>query len=174
MSRLPRVEAETDSTSASQIPIVIALKALGCQSDKEVLQLICGNEESFHSDFAVNLEDAAMFIAFLSALRRDYSLTIFSSPSSCRAKVFTCQQALDYVGARVKVNRKVMGARRPVFEEAIEALSTIVIAHVPVDNGNFRPKCIYVATMARRVIMAMRNDKNVDDRDYVGNKRLEL
>ena len=67
-----------------------------------------------------------------------------------------------------------MGPRRPVFEEAIEALSTIVIAHVPVDNGNFRPKAIYVATMARRVIMAMKNDKNVDDRDYVGNKRLEL
>jgi DNA-directed RNA polymerase III subunit RPC2 len=67
-----------------------------------------------------------------------------------------------------------MGPRRPLFEEAIEALSTIVLAHVPVDNGNFRPKCIYVATMARRVIMAMKNDKNVDDRDYVGNKRLEL
>lgn len=96
-----------------------------------------------------------------------------TSPS-CRCKVFTVQQALDYVGTRVKVNRKVMGPRRPISEEAIEALSTIVLAHVPVDNCNFRPKAIYVATMARRVVMAMRNDKNVDDRDYVGNKRLEL
>ena len=28
--------------------------------------------------------------------------------------------------------------------------------------------------MARRVVMAMHNPKMVDDRDYVGNKRLEL
>jgi hypothetical protein len=39
------------------------MKALGCQSDKEVLQLICGNEESYHSDFAVNLEEAAMYVS---------------------------------------------------------------------------------------------------------------
>lgn len=35
------------------------MKAMGCQSDKEVLQLICGNEEAFQADFAINLEDAA-------------------------------------------------------------------------------------------------------------------
>jgi DNA-directed RNA polymerase III subunit RPC2 len=91
-----------------------------------------------------------------------------------RAKVFSTQQALDYVGSRVKITRKTVGQRRPFAEEAVEALSTIVLAHVPVDEGNFRPKCIYVATMARRVVLAMRNDKDVDDRDYVGNKRLEL
>lgn len=67
-----------------------------------------------------------------------------------------------------------MSARRTVADEAIDAFSTIIVAHVPVEQGNFRPKAIYVATMARRVIMAMKNDKNVDDRDYVGNKRLEL
>ena len=39
---------------------------------------------------------------------------------------------------------------------------------------NFRPKCIYLATMSRRVLMAMVDEKLVDDRDYVGNKRLEL
>lgn len=45
-----------------QIPVVIAMKAMGCQSDKEVLQLICGNDEGFHSDFAINLEDAALCV----------------------------------------------------------------------------------------------------------------
>lgn len=88
--------------------------------------------------------------------------------------MFTSSQALEYIGARVKTNRKMSGPRRTMAEEAIEALSTIVLAHVPVEQGNFRPKCIYVATMARRVVMALNNDKNVDDRDYVGNKRLEL
>lgn len=67
-----------------------------------------------------------------------------------------------------------MGPRRPAWEEALEALATIVLAHVPVDGLDFRSKAIFVATMTRRVLMAMDDEKMVDDRDYVGNKRLEL
>jgi len=50
------------------------MKAMGCQSDKEVLQLICGNDEGFHSDFAINLEDAALCVSL--------SLTTLA-PGSC-------------------------------------------------------------------------------------------
>jgi len=57
---------------------------------------------------------------------------------------------------------------------AMQALAAMVLGHVPVRDMNFRPKCIYLATMARRVLMAMIDESNVDDRDYVGNKRLEL
>lgn len=74
----------------------------------------------------------------------------------------------------MKVNRKVVGPRRPAWEEALEALATIVLAHVPVVGVDFRSKAIFVATMTRRVLMAMDDEKTVDDRDYVGNKRLEL
>ncbi|KAJ7058148.1 beta and beta-prime subunits of DNA dependent RNA-polymerase [Mycena amicta] len=132
------------------IPIVIALKAMGIQSDKEILLLTAGNTEAYKAAFSVNLEDAA------------------------KLGVFTRQQALEYIGTRVKVNRKVMGPRRPAWEEALEALATIVLAHVPVSALDLRPKAIFVATMTRRVLMAMEDEKMVDDRDYVGNKRLEL
>ncbi|KAJ7682894.1 hypothetical protein B0H17DRAFT_1075295 [Mycena rosella] len=132
------------------IPIVIALKALGIQSDKEILLLTAGTTESYKNAFATNLEEAA------------------------KLGVFTRQQALEYIGSRVKVNRRVMGPRRPAWEEALEALATIVLAHVPVDVLDFRPKAIFVATMTRRVLMCMEDEKMVDDRDYVGNKRLEL
>ena len=67
-----------------------------------------------------------------------------------------------------------MGSRRPAWEEALEALATIVLAHVPVVGLDFRSKAIFVATMTRRVLMAIDDEKTVDDRDYVGNKRLEL
>lgn len=94
---------------------------------------------------------------------------------ACRLAVFTERQALNYVGQRVKTgSRKPMGPRRPPYEDALEALASIVLAHVPVEDGNFRPKVVYTATMTRRVMMAMANEKMVDDRDYVGNKRLEL
>ncbi|KZV72284.1 beta and beta-prime subunits of DNA dependent RNA-polymerase [Peniophora sp. CONT] len=132
------------------VPIVIALKALGIQSDKEILLLTAGNNDAYKDAFAPNLEDAA------------------------KMGVFTGHQALEWIGSRVKVNRRTVGPRRPAWEEALEALATIVLAHVPVVGLDFRSKAIFVATMARRVLMAMDDEKMVDDRDYVGNKRLEL
>ncbi|KAI0944521.1 DNA-directed RNA polymerase III subunit [Taiwanofungus camphoratus] len=132
------------------VPIAIALKALGIQSDKEILLLTAGNHEAYKSAFSPNLEEAA------------------------KLGVLTRHQALEYIGTRVKVNRRVVGPRRPAWEEALEALATIVLAHVPVHGLDFRSKAIFVATMTRRVLMAMDDEKMVDDRDYVGNKRLEL
>jgi len=132
------------------VPIAVALKALGIQSDKEILLLTAGDSEAYINAFAPNLEDAA------------------------RLGTFTRHQALEWIGTRVKVNRRVVGPRRPAWEEALEALATIVLAHVPVTGMDFRSKAIFVATMTRRVLMAMNDEKMVDDRDYVGNKRLEL
>jgi DNA-directed RNA polymerase III subunit RPC2 len=134
------------------IPVCIALKAMGIQADKEILLLCAGTTEAHKSAFAPNLEDCAL------------------------AGVFTTQQALEYIGSRVKVTRRGFqaGPKRPVWEEAMEALATIVLAHVEVKGMDFKHKAIYIATMTRRVLMAMADEKLVDDRDYVGNKRLEL
>lgn len=132
------------------VPVVIALKALGIQSDKEILLLTAGTTDAYKSAFAANLEEAA------------------------KLGIFTRHQALEWIGSRVKVNRKVVGPRRPAWEEALEALATIVLAHVPVVGLDFRSKAIFVATMTRRVLVAMDDERMVDDRDYVGNKRLEL
>ena len=135
---------------AEDVPISIALKALGIQSDKEILLLTAGTTEAYRSTFSQCLEEAA------------------------KLGIFTRHQALEFIGAKVKVNRKVMGPRRPAWEEALEALATIVLAHVAVKGTDLRPKAIFVGTMTRRVLMAMNDEKMVDDRDYVGNKRLEL
>lgn len=128
---------------------------------------MCGNNEQYRSSFAINIEE-------FDELRTKSGTVI---------PVNTQQQALDYIGSRVKVIRRTgppgggggaWSARRPLAEEAIEVLATVVLAHVPVEDLNFRPKAIYIAVMVRRVLMAMADDKSIDDRDYVGNKRLEL
>ncbi|WRT68129.1 uncharacterized protein IL334_005104 [Kwoniella shivajii] len=137
------------------IPIVIALKAMGITSDKEILQLICGSDERYQEAFGVSLEEAA------------------------REKTFTQRQALEWIGARVSPNQAKddggsYGQKLTPVDIAQQALAAMVLGHVPVRNMNFRPKCIYLATMSRRVLMAMIDEHMVDDRDYVGNKRLEL
>jgi DNA-directed RNA polymerase III subunit RPC2 len=123
---------------------------MGIQSDIEITQLISGGKREFVHMFAPSIEECAQL------------------------KIFTQQQALDYIGSKVKVTRKIATVRRPMVDEAMEILATVVLAHVPMENLNFRPKCIYLAVMVRRVLMAISNEKLMDDRDYVGNKRLEL
>ncbi|OZJ06689.1 DNA-directed RNA polymerase III subunit RPC2 [Bifiguratus adelaidae] len=133
-----------------EVPVVIALKAMGIQSDKEIAQFVCGNDRDMLEDFAINLEEAA------------------------KTGIFTQQQALDYIGARVKRNRMMQTSKKPASEEALEILATVVLAHVPVVGTNLREKAIYIAMMVRRVLQATKNPSLVDNRDYVGNKRLEL
>jgi DNA-directed RNA polymerase III subunit RPC2 len=138
---------------AEAVPIVIALKAMGVQSDHEMLLLVAGTDAMYQDEFSVNFEEA-------------YKLGIQSQ-----------QQALEWIGARVKTGKgkfQGQGPRRNFAQDGLEALADIVITHVPVHGLDFRPKALYVCFMVRRVLMAMHDPKLVDDRDYVGNKRLEL
>ncbi|MCJ1304302.1 DNA-directed RNA polymerase III core subunit ret1 [Hypocenomyce scalaris] len=135
------------------IPIVLMFKAMGVDSDHEILFLVAGTDATYQDQFSVNFEECA------------------------KLGVYTQQQALEYLGARIKITRKPIGfgmPRRNHAQEALEAIASVIITHVPVQGLNFRPKALYVAFMVRRVLMASNDPRLVDDRDYVGNKRLEL
>ncbi|KND03406.1 DNA-directed RNA polymerase III core subunit RET1 [Spizellomyces punctatus DAOM BR117] len=142
----------------TEVPVVVVMKAMGIESDREIAELICGDDEKFLELFSPSLEESALL-----------------DPS-----VHTQRQALDWLGRKVKVTtaKSRIGMRRDYFEEARDLLATTVLAHVPVEdvNGqwNFRPKAVYVALMVRRTLQAVKDGGIVDDRDFVGNKRLEL
>lgn len=79
-----------------------------------------------------------------------------------------------------------------------DVLATNILSHVPVGNSkiiilikyynryffislmlqvvdfNFKMKATYTALMVRKVMKAQSDENLVDDRDYYGNKRLEL
>ncbi|KAL2263575.1 hypothetical protein VTK26DRAFT_6136 [Humicola hyalothermophila] len=137
------------------IPIVIVLKALGGLSDYEIMELVAGGDARYQDDFLINFDEAT------------------------KAGVYTQQQALEYVGLRVKMGgpkkgRSMAAPRRSPVEEGLDALANLIIAHVTIEDLDFYPKSVYIAMMVRRVLMAAHNPKLVDDRDFVGNKRLEL
>ncbi|SMQ47975.1 unnamed protein product [Zymoseptoria tritici ST99CH_1A5] len=135
------------------IPVAIMLRAMGVQSDHEILLLAAGNDAQYQDEFAPNLEVAAIEGAF------------------------TQEQALEYIATRLKPDRfgdKWKRNEKTPKQTALEKLAATIIPHVEVEGMNFRPKALYIAFMTRRVLMAMNDPKLVDDRDYVGNKRLEL
>ncbi|EGF81711.1 hypothetical protein BATDEDRAFT_29606 [Batrachochytrium dendrobatidis JAM81] len=141
----------------AEVPVTVIMKAMGVESDREIAELICGDDLKYLALFSPSLEEGASL------------------------KISTQRQALEYIGAKVKVTFKTnrVGIRRDWVEEARDLLATTVLAHVPVeadDAGvlNFRPKAIYIALMIRRVLQAVKEGGIVDDRDFIGNKRLEL
>ena len=143
----------THNVLNEDMPIALIFKAMGITSDREILLLAAGRDAIYQDQFYMNFEECA------------------------KLGVHTQQQALEYLGSRIKIMRKPVGfgtPRRNFAQEALEALASVIITHVPVHGLDFRPKAMYVAFMVKRVLMAWHDKSLVDDRDYVGNKRLEL
>jgi DNA-directed RNA polymerase III subunit RPC2 len=150
------------------IPIVVILKAMGLECDQEIVQLV-GTEPELADLFSGSLEEP-------------YNLGIFSQ-----------NEALQYIGNKIRTarannvpslsasstksgasnnnnNKKNSGPDA----EAIEMLANIVLNHVQVESFNFRAKVIYITHIIRRVLLTVLDRSLLDDKDYYGNKRLEL
>ncbi|XP_014670724.1 PREDICTED: DNA-directed RNA polymerase III subunit RPC2-like [Priapulus caudatus] len=139
------------NTLSEDMPVVVVLKAMGIESEQEIVQMV-GTEDNIISAFAQAIEECH------------------------KLQVYTQTQALTYIGNKVR-QRRVWGSsggKKSKTEEARELLATTILAHVPVVEFNFKVKAIYVALMVRRVIQTQAGLIKMDDRDYYGNKRLEL
>jgi len=137
------------------VNVVIIMRAMGVQSDQEVLQLVGGGEV-----FAGRL---------MSTLQH-----------CCEEKVVTQQQALEYLAKRVKggtgrpTGSGFSRRSRSLIDEARDILANVILCHVPVIAFDFQKKVTYVGAMIRRMLLALEDPSFIDDRDYYGNKRLEL
>lgn len=131
-----------------KIPIMVVLKAMGMESIQEVVQMV-GRDPRYGALLLPSIEECA------------------------KEKVYTQEQALEYLETKVK---KFQFYSAPAEKEgrALGILRDVFLANVPVHKNNFHPKCIYVAVMMRRMMDAILNKDAMDDKDYVGNKRLEL
>ncbi|XP_054013981.1 DNA-directed RNA polymerase III subunit RPC2 isoform X2 [Hylaeus anthracinus] len=130
------------------IPVTIVFKAMGIVSDQEIMQLI-GTEEEFMKKFAPSLEESHVL------------------------NVFAQNQALRFLSNKRKQKRYSV-IKASITDEMKDILATNVLSHVPVVDFNFKVKATYIALMIRKVMKAQTDGKLVDDRDYYGNKRLEL
>ncbi|KAJ3622585.1 hypothetical protein Zmor_004495 [Zophobas morio] len=128
------------------VNVAVLLKAMGMECDQEIVQLV-GSEGMYLDAFAATLEECALF------------------------GIFTRKQALKHLSLRVRRSRMTTGS---AVGDAQLILADVLLAHIPVDGLNMRTRCIYLLLMVRRIIMALNGTVPVDDKDYYGNKRLEL
>lgn len=130
------------------VSVAIVMKAMGVQSDMEIIQMV-GVEKKYLDTLLPNLQEVH------------------------EQNIFSQKAALDYLLPKLKdtkFNRK-LGACR---EDAMHVLQKEFLSHVPCSTGNLGSKVRYFGMMIRRLIDAMHDETLIDDRDYYGNKRLEL
>ncbi|XP_065631564.1 DNA-directed RNA polymerase III subunit 2, partial [Quercus suber] len=135
---------------SEKIPIMVVMKAMGMESDQEVVQMV-GRDPRYSAVLLPSIE-----VAIWSRILSGTGCHVFPNLHM----VLLLQAKRTYASASEK--------------GALPVLRDMFLANVPVRQGSFRAKCIYVAVMLRRVIDAFLNKDTMDDKDYVGNKRLEL
>jgi DNA-directed RNA polymerase III subunit RPC2 len=138
-----------NNTLGEDVPIAIVLKAMGVESDVEAVQLV-GSESYIVNALALSLEE------------------------SSKAGIHTQLQALKFIGSKIRRNTSSYRKPMPPEDEAREILDRVVLSHVPVHHFDFRAKAIYVGHITRRVLLVRLGKMSLDDKDYYGNKRLEL
>lgn len=134
-----------------EVLAIIVFKAMGFVSDQQIVQMV-GTEPLILSRLAYSLFECA-------------NLNIFSQ-----------NQALEYIGKKLRVKRfsYPSAKTKSSLDEAREFILGTMLSHIPVEEFNFRRKGWYLAVMMRRLMQAEEDPSMLDDRDYYGNKRLEL
>ncbi|KAA8519298.1 hypothetical protein F0562_013554 [Nyssa sinensis] len=125
-----------------KVPIMAVMKAMGMESDQEVVQMV-GRDPRYGALLLPSIEECAS------------------------QNVYTQHQALEFLEKKVK---KSPYFSSPLEKEgrALGILRDVFIANIPVRQNNFRAKCIYVAVMLRRMMEAILNKDAMDDKveDY--------
>ncbi|PWA98104.1 nuclear RNA polymerase C2 [Artemisia annua] len=127
------------------VPIMVVMKAMGMEADQEVVQML-GRDPQYASLLLPSIEDSA------------------------HEGVYTQQQALEYLEKKRKKSQSRFGKD----DGALGVLRDIFIPNIRMRDNNFHLKCVYTVVMLRRMMDAILNKDAMDDKDYVGNKRLEL
>ncbi|TKR68631.1 hypothetical protein L596_024590 [Steinernema carpocapsae] len=130
-----------------EIPVMIVFRALGFVSDRDILEHII-------YDF------------------NDPEIMEMVKPSLDEAFVIQEQNvALNFIGAR--------GARPGVTKEqrikyAREILQKEMLPHVGISDFCETKKAYFIGYMVHRLLLASLGRRELDDRDHIGNKRLDL
>ncbi|CRH03696.1 DNA-directed RNA polymerase III subunit, putative [Plasmodium relictum] len=143
------------------IGVCIILRAMGYESDQEIFQMI-GSQGKYLNGILLSL----------------YELYT--------ENIKTNLDALLYIGKKIRprllakgffssMKEKQVKNEKDIIEEGLDFLSRVLLSHIQQKSKyDFRNKARCICLMIRRVLDSANNKNEIDDKDYYGNKRLEL
>lgn len=167
------------NTLEADINVAIVLRAMGIETDQEIVQL-CGTESQFVDGMAPTIHECVQegihtemqALLFIGKKAKTFKGPAFGSGP--RRAAPPRASAPVRAAAAVEKDGQKKHPKQKLIDHARDLLSGVILAHVPVKQFDFWPKAIYIAQMCRRILLAMDDPSMIDDKDYYGNKRLEL
>jgi DNA-directed RNA polymerase subunit B len=135
-----------------KIPLAILLKALGLESDKEIVDVISDDDE-IRNELIVTIEQSAP----INAPRDEEDAS-------------TRDNALDFIGKRVAVGQ----TKEYRLARAEKVLDRYLLPHIGTEDTHRLQKAYYLGQMVERLLELVLSKRQQDDKDHYANKRLKL
>lgn len=168
------------NTLDPDINMAIVMRAMGVETDQEIIQLV-GTDPRYVDLMAPTLYECAqegVFTTTQALLYMGKKTKTYRGPSNTGAFRSTARPTPKKVTSATRARDPLSGLtlhpNQRKIDHARDLLAGVILAHVPVKQFNFWDKIIYFAQMMRRLLVAMDDPAAIDDKDYYGNKRLEL
>jgi DNA-directed RNA polymerase II subunit RPB2 len=128
------------------IPLFILFRALGIESDKEIVSYITSeNDTEIVGHLQRSLEEAY--------------------------HIETTEDALEWIG---KNTREVRPTTEEKIKYAKFVIQKDFLPHIGVDDKSFSKKAQYLGYMVKKLLDVVSGRREYDDRDHYGNKRIDL
>lgn len=171
------------NTLEADINIAIILRAMGIETDQEIVQLV-GTEPRFVDGISPTLNECAQesihtstqALLFIGNKAKTFRGPPFGQASRPGAKSAPSKKTSAPIRLKPGDEQKgnIPHPKQKTIDHARDLLAGVILAHVPVKHFNFWDKSVFVAQMIRRMLIAKDDPSTIDDKDYYGNKRLEL
>ncbi len=135
-----------------KIPLAILLKALGLESDREIVDVISDDEE-IRNELIVTIEQSSPINA-----------PTDDEDDSTRSN------ALDFIGKRVAVGQ----TKEYRLARAEKVLDRYLLPHIGTEDKHRLQKAYYLGQMVERLLELVLSKRQPDDKDHYSNKRLKL
>lgn len=135
------------------LPLSILFKALGLTEDKDIAQIVTENNKEMLSLFEATLEEGFIFT----------KTSQFNIQEN--ALLYIANMSIFSVDTRDKDCR---------LQLAKTLLYKYFVPHIPLTNENVQiHKILHLAYMTKQLLLCMLGKRDADDRDYLGNKRVD-
>jgi len=128
----------------TRIPLVVMMRALGLESDREIVNAITDDPDLQNELYPVLLEQGRI--------------------------AMTVEEALDYIGARVAVGQP----KNVRLERAQQVIDQYFLPHLGTKPENRVDKAYFLGQMVERLLELVLGRRKPDDKDHLANKRFKL